>query len=184
MALWRVNTEWSGGQGVPYLSTHYFDTSAGTVNDAIASVQTFWTAVKSRISDQLSWTIPGDVTVIDVATGQPTGIAAGILQAGAGTDGSDPGPWAAQGLIRWRTGVFVNGREVRGRTFIPGITDAGVVDGVLNTFAVDEFNGAGAALISDAATIFGIYSRKSHTFHAAVAASAWTQLAVLRSRRD
>lgn len=183
-ALWRVRTTITGVPGAPYLSTHYFDTSSGTVNDAIASVAGFWTDCQALISTDASWEVDGAVTVIESTTGQPIGIAAGTLQTGAGQSSADLLPMAAQALARWHTGVFTDGRELRGRTFIPALTEDTGETGGPNITTISAVNNAIANMIGGSSSIFVIYSRKHHTFSAAVNGSCWNQYAVLRSRRD
>jgi hypothetical protein len=93
-------------------------------------------------------------------------------------------PDATQIVIQWRTGVYHNGREIRGRTFIPGLAD----------FTNDEGNVALAtrtAIQSDLDTwlaaqagLFFIWSRKNGLTAVVSDSSVWNEFGVLRSRRD
>jgi hypothetical protein len=87
-------------------------------------------------------------------------------------------------LIKWRTGIYLAGREIRGRTFIPGLDAFTNAEGVVDTTVHD-------ALSDDLATWLGglsapplIWSRTHGDSAAVAAAEVWDQFAVLRSRRD
>lgn len=181
----RVRTAITGIQGAPYLSTMYFGTadSQTGADNANAAVAAFWTTIKARWPATVSFTTDGLVSQLT---------AAGVLTAtynvtsttGAGTATASLGPHAVQGLIRWSTGVFTGGREIRGRTFIPAVqtmdqTTAGLPIAayltVLNT-AATNLRASGAGL--------SIWSRKNGTNNLVSGGQAWTDFASLRSRRD
>lgn len=183
MALWRVRTEFVGVQGSPWLSTMYF----GTVNSAAQSVNAvgvFWTAVDNAISSAVTWRTLADVDEIDVG-GNLIGIASVTPQTGTGGAAGDRLPPATQGLITWRTGSIIGGRELKGRTFVPGIVEnnsdaAGTpVAGVITIL-----QNAADALIADVNSALTIWSRQHAQVRLAAVASVSDKWAVLRSRRD
>lgn len=181
MAL-RVRTTWLGMLGSPYLSTMYFSGNDQTAADgAVAAVAAFWGDLQGRISNQLDWQTLPDVD--DIA---PGGGLQGIFNVtpatGSGGAAGDPLPTANQGLIRWRTLNFTGGRNLRGRTFIPGPTEAFNDQGPISTY-ISQLQTAADNLLGSSATLM-IWSRTYNGFHEAVVGSVWNRFAVLRSRRD
>jgi hypothetical protein len=87
--------------------------------------------------------------------------------------------------MRFETGVIVNGRRVRGRAFVPGLSEP------MNTAAGNPLNtlvtlmiSAGQGLITDPGNTLMVWSRTHSQAHEATAAGASSKWATLRSRRD
>lgn len=184
MTLYRVRSSWSGGRGGGLLSTMYFDVLPGSASDANAAVGAFWDDVKGFIANDLTVTTDAAVYLIDETNGQPTSIEAVTPIAVAGSQSAEPLPWANQVLLQWRTGLFSGGRELRGRTFIPGCTETGSTDGLPATGTLSAVNAAAATLIADANTELVIYSPTNGTAGEVIAGTCWNEFAVLRSRRQ
>jgi len=183
--VYRVRTSITGGQGGPYLSTLYFNVVGGlTAANANAAVGAFWLAVKGRVATGITMSTEAEVATIDIATGQVTGITAVTPVVNVGTAAGDTCPPATQGLLRWRTGTYIGGREIRGRTFLPGVTETDNVNGVPSASYISTVNAAAAAMIADANSDFMVYSRKNFDAAPGLSGSVWSQWAVLRSRRD
>src|SRR5690349_17726483 len=120
----RVKFEFTGGDGGPWLSTMNFaGTTSTNAQDAADAVRTFWLAMQGLIHDTITGRVLPEVLIINDVTGNPEGIFS--VTPGDPVDfvaGQPILPEATQGLVRWRTGVFSGGHEIRGRTFIPGLT--------------------------------------------------------------
>lgn len=183
MGLYKVRTLWTGGNGGNLVSTMFFEESGGTAAQANAAVGAFWNALKSSIVDDLTFATDSSVYLIDEATGQPTGLNAVTPVTAACTQSGDPLPFMSQAVCQWRTGVFIAGREIRGRTFIPGMSETNSTNGRPVAGLVTAVNAAAAALIADANSIFGVYSLQNFNFQEAVLGSCWSEFGVLRSRR-
>ena len=184
----RISTTFTGSiPGLPYFSQHYFGGDTGGEADAAnAAIVAFWTAAEDAFTSSLTWTVSTEAEFVDEVTGQVTGVETTAGGTGIGDAAGQILSPASQGLIRWRTGVFVGGKEIRGRTFIPGPTEDINEIGVPSSGYFPVTNGAAAGLISgsSAAGNFGIWSRTHGQFAVAVTGSTWNQWAVLRSRRD
>ena len=127
--------------------------------------------------------VNNEVLVIDESSGQTTGVFTTSQPNITGADTANALPNACMILQQWRTGVFFDGREIRGRTFIPGCTETSSdAAGNLSTAAAAGINTAASALLSS--TQFGIYSPLRGVFTEASLSSVWTEFAILRSRRD
>lgn len=184
MSMWRVRTAFSGPQGAPWLNTLFFDTAGGTAGQAVAAAGAFWGAVDAYISNSVSWGTENEVYSINEANGQPTAVTQVTSVTGTG---SQVGPLlsrATQGLIRLGTGVFVNGREVRGRIFVPGMTTAALNNGAIDSGAASALDAAALALHTGPNATLVVWSRKNGRMEGVIASSTWGQFAVLRSRRD
>lgn len=182
--MYRVRTTFSGGAGAPYLSTFYFNVIGGlTAANANAATGAFWTAVKPYIMSSTIYATDAEVAEIDIATGEVTGLVPVTPATGTGGATGDDLPTMTQGLVRWRTGTFVGGREVRGRTFLPSMGEVNSTTGVPIAAIKTAVNTAAAALIADANSDFVIYSKTHRDAVPVVSGSMWTQWAVLRSRR-
>ena len=184
--MYRVETITVGGQGSPFYTRHHFREEDGVGDQtgaqlAANAVALFWTEMGTSISDELTHQIQSDVLEIDPVTGQQTASYAVTINSPQGQNTDERLAYATQGLLRYRTGVFVNGREVRGRTYIPGPVETANGGGVPLSGYLDQLNEAGAALIA-AEPQFVIWSAPAEAI--VTSASAWSQWAVLRTRRD
>lgn len=182
--LYRVRTAILGIAGGPEVATHFFQASAGTAQDAATAVRTFWDSLKTCVGNGYTFQVENAVELIDQATGQPTGLASTTNTVVTGTGGNNYVPSATQGVIQWRTGLFLGGREVRGRTYIPGLVTGvagttGLPGGPLPAAAVAAIG----AIISPASSDFCIYSRAHRASASATSGALWNQFGVLRSRR-
>ena len=188
MSLYRVRTIFTGVEGAPFLSTFLFEQAGGTAQQAATAAGAFWTALAAGMHTSLAWTTEGAVAVINETNGNTESVSATTPVVGAGTAVSDRAPAATQGLVRWRTGIFTGGRELRGRTFLPGVPEDQGSQVPLAAYRTRADNAA-AALIADVNTILAIRSSKFDATglsfaHPVVSGETWTQYAVLRSRRD
>jgi hypothetical protein len=190
MVMHRVRTVFTGIQGTPWLNTLFFDAAGGTAQEAATAAGGFWGAVDAVMTTQVDWTTEPDVPQINEETGALIQVTSTTPVTGTGAAVGEIGPVASQGLIRWRTSVVVNGRNLRGRTFVPGLTVAAYDDGGVIAGTKTAIDVAAAALIASATADLVIWHRPSvqgasdGSVAEVVTGSLWTQLATMRSRRD
>lgn len=183
--LYRVRTNLVGGSGSDQVSTMFFSSAASeTAQDAATAVRTFWYDMRGKVTSAYTATVEPEVFLIDQATGEPTGIESTTTTPVSFTDGTDKLPWVVQGLVQWTTGTFIGGRQVRGRTYIPGVTGAGNTNGIPNSDYLTALNTAAATLLGTTGVTLVVYSRKNHSAWPVVSRNAWQKWAELRSRRD
>jgi hypothetical protein len=183
--MYRVRTVFTGPAGAPWLSTFYFlPTSGMTAQQAVAATGAFWTTCKAHMVNTCSFATEPEVATLSPVTGEALSSTATTPVTGTGTSGGEAAPWATQGLIRWRTGTFIGGREIRGRTFIPGVTEGDNVAGVPGASYITDIGAAAATLIASATSDISIWSRKNGQNYAVSSATVWPSWAVLRSRRN
>lgn len=182
----RVRSITTGVAGSPFYTNLYFTSNPGSddPSDWVAAVAAFWDDLDLYISDTLSVVVEGEISVIDVATGQQTNAYSVAPATHDFSDSGDPLPTATQGLIRWQTSGFANGRRIRGHTFIPGMTETRNTGGIPDPAALAAMQAAADVLIADAPTELVVYSPTHHVYEPVDTANPWTKWAVLRSRRD
>ena len=183
----RVTTEMQGPPGAPFYTTMYFaGTTEGEASAAVAAVAAFWGDLTAEIAAGTTWTVFGEVEVVDPVTGNITGTFSDPDVSNAFTNSADPLPWSSQILIRWRTGVFVAGREIRGRTFLPGFTEAASDNGQVESGVVSGLQTPVDDLLTAASGAGGLAVYSPTNGQAALVSngSVWNQFAILRSRRD
>lgn len=182
--MWRVRASWTGGIGGPYLTTTYFDSIAGTAPNANAALGAFLVAVRSLVSTTISMATLPQVDEVDATTGNVISSTAVTPVSTTGTGAGDVLPPAAQGLCQLHTGIYLNGREVRGRLFLPGMLESNSTLGVPTAGSITTVNTSLASFIADANSVWGVYSRRNHSFHTISSAIQWAVWAQLRSRRS
>ena len=179
----RTTTVMTGIAGSPYYSSFHFEgTLQAEADAAAAATRTFWDGVSSSISSLVTINVQDEVEVVDVASGQTTQVYQSPTTPVSGVPNTEIMPTYSQGLVRWLTGIYVGGRQLRGRTFIPGVVEAVSSGGVPAASYIADTLAAANALLGT--SDFGIYSPTHGQFVLGATASVWDQWAVLRSRRD
>lgn len=133
--LFRTRAVLNAG-GVNSLITHYWaDGSvvggAALATEALARVRAFFQAIAAEIRTGCVLTQDPVVTQLSFATGKPSAVFTGTLPAAVTFSAADAFlPQATMALVRFNTGIFINGRKVVGRSFIPGLTELANATGV------------------------------------------------------
>lgn len=180
----RVRVGYSGIGGTPYLTTYYFGGTGSTIATAAGSaVAALHTALKASQDSGITYRLDPQVVEMDESTGAATASYSITAATAAGALSVESLPFAVQGLMQLRTGDYAGGREVRGRHFVPGLTENANNDGAVVSTTVTTLNAAYAGLIGDGATDWVIWSRKNGSVHSITTAAAWEQFATLRTRR-
>lgn len=145
-----------------------------------------------RLHTGVTVTADQEVRTIDTATGQLQQISVlGTWDPVVGTATDDPLPDVAMGLLRFQTGGIVNGHRVRGRTFIPGLTEASSTAGQVDPAALSDLTDAAVQLAAAGQMV--VWSRplkdsggstlRPGSAHPITASGAWGEFAVQRGRR-
>lgn len=183
----EIITRWTGSGGMSGLTVMYF----GLLNSADeqrAALADLWTSCTSVLNSATEWTIDTVGRSLDQQTGtlvteweDPT------VHTGVG-DPASQFALANQSslLLRWGTGEVVNGRLLKGRTFVPGLGSAVSVTGDVDQAKVAPVI-AGAAAFIAANVDFSVWHRPTNGVgglkHAATSSSVWTEFAAQRGRR-
>lgn len=168
------------------MSNMYFDEVAENAQVCADTAASLWEGLDGNMNSGVDWTTEANVAELNPATGALLNIVTTDPTGGTGSGSGDMGARAAQVLIEWHTGVFAGGREIRGKTFVPGIVQSasagdGSVDSTLVT-ALAAF--VGTWLVEPGNATPGVWSRKNGVIHPIATGAVANQFAVLRSRRD
>lgn len=182
--MYRVTQVATGVAGSPYYLTGYFQQAGGT-SQAAAS------AWRKALGDQVgNFIAPYTyqpitfVDVVDPVTGNTLGVEPVSVPLLAFTATDDPLPPYTMLLIRWRTGLYNAGREVRGRTNIARLGELANTQGKVTAASLTAWQARADALIADLDCRHVVYSKKGGGWSDTITASVWEQFAVLTSRRD
>lgn len=181
----RVLTTFTGVTGSPWTNATFWtgaDNQTGADN-AVAAVGAFWGAVDALMGTAVLWSTDPEVAQLTTA-GERTGGFVTTPQSGAGALSTDLLPIQTQALVRLLTGSFINGRQVRGKINVPGLTETANTLGLLASASRTTIQTAADTLIATASPAFSIWSRKNATAVAVDTASVSQTWAVRRSRRD
>ena len=198
MPLYRATWTWSGFPGAPgYTTFHFLDPdpiSESGINQTALRARNFWEAVDGLMPSTVKIDEPQILEEIDTATG--TLIQELSWPGGSQMTGAMVGKYssAVGAAITWNTVGVINGRRLRGRTFlVPMGMNSFETDGTLGPTERTTILNAGNAL-ADASVGLGIDLAVWHrptspggTDGAAAGVTGCTvkdKTAVLRSRRD
>lgn len=177
---------WAGAGGVSGQTALFFQDGATgfDIEDAIAE---FELAIRPALANTTTVTDTGVIRDMSTASGVLTGeVALTSSPVTTGSGGASAVPNASQGLIRIATGIFLNGRHLRGRIYVPGMSASTVLGtGEVNTTGLNALAAAGTALVTSG--VYGVWHRPvggaGGVIHPANATSAWAEFAVQRRRR-
>jgi len=105
----------------------------------------FFNAIKGNFPTPLTWNIPNDGDEIDDATGTLVGGWSGTAGGPVAATGTAAHAAGVGGYIQWNTNAVVNGRRVKGRTFLcPLKYDDYDAAGTLTSATITDFVNAAA----------------------------------------
>lgn len=182
--LTRIRTVFAGVAGTPWYSNQYWAIGSGDPDPVLDDTEAFWEDMAVMIKATVTAKVEGTCAVIESTTGQTVGVKTAADRTVTFSNTGDPLPWATQGLITLRTGEFVAGREIRGKIFVPGISEEYCTNGILSTTAAGLMQTAADALLSESSEAWHVFSPTHLTSAAVTACGTTTKPAVLRSRRD
>jgi len=181
----EILVDWTTASGSGKVSVFYFD-EATAVGAQRSALSTFLGAADAVLSTTASWVMRTTGTEYDDVTGALTGAWTDTTPYSGAGGAAGQAADATQVLVRWDTGQIVNGRFLKGRTYLPALAS-----GNLN---VGNLAAAARTTVSNAAAAFVTASVGFIVWHRPVAGAGgdpatvtgsdvWTELAVLRRRR-
>nr|CRY96866.1 hypothetical protein [uncultured prokaryote] len=182
----RVETIINGLQGSPYYNRlHYgsdeFDGEIGAEGAADA-VRSLWAAIAAVMHNQSVIQVQPEVAQVDDNSGETVAVFITDQAPIAGALSTERLPSSQQILAQHRTGVYVGGREVRGRTFVPGVTesanDSGRPIAATRTTVAAAFN-TWFANHNPSGGVLGV-----NGFTPVTATTVWSEFAFLSTRRS
>lgn len=193
MAITRITARWANFRGAPGYSNFFFD-GAFTDEDGAAAaafaVSAFFRGVADALPTGLTIQVQGTADVIDEASGQITSVMdfASPTQV-VGTGGATYSA-ATGAVVNWNSQDYVNGRRVRGRTFLVPLDSAAFDDnGDISSTVLGDLRAEADELVT--ATLehpMCVWHRPVNgsggSSHVVSTATVPDLGAVLRSRRD
>jgi len=142
----KIEVPWTGLPGMPGVSVFYCTGAA----DPTGGLVTFFNAIKSLFPNGLSWSILNSGDTIDDTTGTLnggwTGSGGAVVASTAGTPAYASGVGA---YVNWQTGAIVNGRRLKGRTFLTSISAAYYnTNGTISSTFLTTVDAAATALVA------------------------------------
>lgn len=185
VSLQRVRTVVTGVAGTPAYSNLYFTLADGNAQACVDAVAALWAVLREDMVFAATWTVQGEVALVDSVSGDVTQTTTVTSRAGIGNGSSTMLPPANQVLVRLGTSTFNGGRRVQGRfnlgyLWTAAQTGTGTVAANTSARVANGFN----ALRNDPATELVVWSRKNGTAAPVTAVSVSPNFAVLTSRRD
>lgn len=183
----EVTTSWNIPSGIPTKTYMYF--ADGTPLPTIrAALGTFWGAVDGSLAPTVFWSVDPTGVLLDDTTGALTGEWSDPTAiAGSGSGSGQPVADATQINVQWNTASIINGRRVRGRTYVPGLAAAALSGGNLAEANRAAITAAGTTLAASNAEMRVWHRPKAGTGGTTVGvvdAVCRSELAVLRLRRN
>lgn len=120
----RTRIVWTGVAGSPYYSTFYWNGDGGTLaQEAQDQTIAYAAAAAGFVRTGLTMTVESEVLEVNHVTGESVTLfnVAGSTSVGANTN--QPLPFQVQALTTFGTAGFRRGRRIRGRSFLPGLTE-------------------------------------------------------------
>lgn len=183
--LRRIVVDWTGLKGLPGNSVFYWK----DVDGGPAAIRTFFNSLAGRFPVGLTIQVRGDGPKIEDSTGALVG--SWVEATPAAVTGTGAGDYAAPvgTHVNWVTGLIVQGRRVRGRTFLVPMSAAVFEsDGTVEAVVLTSIRDAAAALIVAAINNFVVWHRpqpgNAGSSDDVESATVPDKAAVLRSRRD
>lgn len=195
MTIQRVTTTITGFSGAPGVWRHYFKDVSGLGGSVMAQlcvdrVRDAVVAGGILFAASVTYGVSGLVDELDEETGQITGQQSVTPRNQVGAGAGALGPVAVGLVAQYNTDDFVNGRRIRGRSFLNPIRAAYTINATpqaaelaLATAFASKMDDSGATTVR-----FGVYSRPRpgrvgawHNVTNTNVPSKWT---ILRSRRD
>lgn len=177
----QIRIQWTSTIGIDGVSTFY---CTGPVGDMLDDLEQMFIGLQTVVPTDVVWAFPTAGNIIDSATGLNKATWTATQRGGFGGLGTGNYAKPVGAVINWHTGLFVGGRQLRGKTFVvPMVGSAFDGDGSVSSGAQTTIRTAAGQILGSAGVPV-IYSTTTHQNGAVLTASVPTMAAVLRSRRD
>ena len=190
--IYRTRAAITGVNGLPGLSTFYWRSGTPSNSEAttvLSAVRSYFESAKGLLASGVIVTYDQSVDLLNDVSGELQAQYTSTAQSATVSTGSSEAPPANQLGLTLQTGVVVNGRVLRGRTFLGPVTaDVFTAGGIPSGAAKTTLATAGALLTAVTTTFLVVWHRPTNgsggislqCTDVTPATKAW----VLRSRRD
>lgn len=185
----------TGFSGAPGYWRHYFKDVSGLVGPAMPQlcvdrVRDAVVAAGILFANSVTYNVSGLVDQIDEATGQITGQDSVTPRTQVGAGAGTLGPIVVGLVAQYNTNDFVNGRRIRGRSFLNPIRSTYTINSAPQVAELALAQAFASKMDDPGATTvrFGVYTRpkgaQPGAWHDVTTTNVPQKWTVLRSRRD
>ena len=179
--LKRVRVGWSGWPGGPGVSTFHFQTDA---TPPLADLRTLFAQIANYVASGIVLQVENVGQVIESTTMKAVAGWTGPVQAPLTASGGVNFAAPCGGYIQWKSGVFVGGRESRGKTFMVPLATAWYdAQGTIHPTAKTAIDGAVTTFLAAGGSAMRIVNRGQFGFTSVSSGSVVDRAVVLTSRR-
>lgn len=178
----QARIRWNGLGHSPKYSILNFDVPE-SIEAAAGHFGNFLEAINFLFVNTMTWEFESEYRTLDETTGAPIGIhhLAEPPSGGPGI-GSAQLADATQVLLQWNTGAVVAGRQLKGRTYLPGIAQSEIQNGNVRPQSVTAVQTAINGYLTQYQEL-GVWSRRHGIMQPVTSGSIWNEFAVQRRRR-
>jgi hypothetical protein len=184
--IYEIRAQWTGVSGSPYYTTlRGLSGGSTTPQEMSDAFDTFLGNSASLIDDTLVCVISPEVRIIDSADGETQSVSTITTNTATFTGTGDPLPPFVQGVIRLQTGVFLSGRRLKGKIYIPGMLESNnTAAGLPSAGFVSGLETTWNTFLSTVGSDYVIYSPTHRAFGSVTGGAVGGEWSILRSRRD
>jgi hypothetical protein len=185
----KLQAIWTGFTGAPGYSNFYFngELTGAQCNTAAAAVRKLFADVVGTLPNIVKINVKPTATVHDTGGALTNTVA--ITTPGTEVTGSGGTAYAGGVgyVVHWLTGVYLNGRQLRGKTyFVPAVGAVMSSDGTMAPSFVTQVQTAANAYVATAGVVPVVWSNPpgpTGTSYSMNGATVQDRSAVMRSRR-
>nr|CRY97383.1 hypothetical protein [uncultured prokaryote] len=191
MAIREITTEWATQNSPGGTTVMYFEEETA-VGVQRAALQTFWDLISMSQPDTTTFRIATEGREIEPSTGTLSALWSDpVAMTGIGQADGEPVPNAAQILLRWTTATVVDGRVIKGRNYVPGMSNEVNYEGeVLPAFVSGLPASMGTFVVASGLVVWHRPRKATDTLPGRLGTavsvldgSVWSEWAVQRGRR-
>lgn len=156
--VFKVRSVFTGLPGGPALTTTYFRTSGSSPQGAADQMRAFWNFLAPTITAGAAIQIADEVLTIETATGNIIASDATTTAVVNSSGAGDALSRGTSGLLNLNTGVYFNGRQVRGKLYVPQPAEGANTLGLPSAAYKTALENAWAALIAVSGSGPAVYS--------------------------
>lgn len=186
VSMLRLRYVWTGVAGTPWYTNFYVEgLAASAAENAADEIDIFWKGLSFQFSNQLAVTLDPFVVSISPSSGEIVdGFSILPRPQVQGQESSSLLPRQSQALATWSTGVYLGGRQIKGRTFLGGFTEAAndFAGVILETYRANMEDALQTLVDSDANLV--VWSKKNGIAAPITSVAVKAEWATMNSRRD
>lgn len=179
--LKRVRISWTKWPGGPGVSTLLFETEQAP---PLADVRSLFATIGNYVASGVELQVENVGQTIDTTTGKAVAGWSAAAQTAIACSGGVNYAQPCGAYISWRSGAFINGREVRGKTFLVPLSSAWYdAEGTIHPTAVNAINTALTTFRVAGGSVQRIFSRGAAAVSPVSSSFLVDKAVVLTSRR-